>query len=672
MKAKSLLRALALALVALPFAAVPSWAGDDWAPVDPAQLKMTESQVEPGADAEAIFWDVRVEDQVTTSQLRTILSHYLRVKIFTDHGKETQSQIDIPYYGNTRISDIAGRTIKPDGTIVMLKPDAVFDRTIVKLGGVKVKAKSFAMPAVDPGCVVEYRWKETRGDEIADHVRLQFQRDIPIQRVTYHIKPLDIPGLTFGMKSRKFHLENSPFEKEPGGFWATSAKNVPAFREEPYMPAEAIVRPWMLVYYSEETKNDPQKYWTENGKTIFNNFKGSMKVNDDVKKAAAQIVGDASAPDDKLKRIYDFCRTQIKNVSDDASGLTAEQREALKDNKNPWDTLSRKQGTNGDINALFASLATAAGFDARIAFTASHDDMAFDPEIADTYFLDLACIAVKVGDGWRFCDPSEMYRPYGMLDWRAEGQQALVTDAKAPLFVPTPVTDADKSVETRTAKLTLFEDGTLDGDVRVEYTGQLAAQKKEYNDDDSAEQREETIRDEVKKHASTAEVTDVKVENVTDPDKPFACSYHVHIPGYAQRTGKRLFVQPSFFEYNAPALFTAPDRQYTVSFQFPWTVKDDVTINLPKGYALDNADAPASISAGKIGGYDVKLTAAKDNGFLHLSRTFFFGGGGALYFPADAYKQVRTLFDTIHAGDSHTITIKQQAATATATPAGGN
>ena len=45
MKAKSLLRALALALLALPALAVPSWAGDEWQPIDPAQLKMTESVV---------------------------------------------------------------------------------------------------------------------------------------------------------------------------------------------------------------------------------------------------------------------------------------------------------------------------------------------------------------------------------------------------------------------------------------------------------------------------------------------------------------------------------------------------------------------------------------------------------------------------------------------------
>jgi hypothetical protein len=660
MNPKTVLCALALALACVPFAAASALAGGaDWQPIDSTQLSAMTPVVEKDADAEAIFWDVRVEDQESDTEVRTVLTHYLRIKIYTEHGKETESQVDIPYHGATKITDIAGRTIKPDGTIVLLKPDAVFDRTIVKVSGVKIKAKSFAMPAVEPGCIIEYRWKETRNDEIADHIRLQFQRDISVQRVTYHIKPLNSPYFPYGMRTRTFHLQNTPFAKEDGGFYATSVTNVPAFHEEPHMPAEDMVRPWMLVYYTEETKEDPQKYWQERGKKIYEAVKGTIKVNDDIKKAEAEIVGDASTPDAKLARIYDYCRTQIKDLSSDASGLTADQRNNLKDNKNPWDTLKAKQGTDSDIDLLFASLATAAGFDVRIALTASHDDMGFDPSLSDTYFLRMICIAVKVGDGWRFCDPSETYRPYGMLDWRAEGQQALITDPKSPVFVETPVSDPDKSVETRTAKLTLTDDGTLDGDVHIEYTGHLGAERKKYNDDDSPQQREQTLRDAIKSQWSTAEVTNITIDNVTDPIKPFVYSYHIHIPGYAQRTGKRLFLQPAFFETNKPALFTAADRRYLVAFRYAWSEKDDITINLPKGFALDNADAPQPMTAGKVGAYEAKILAAADSSLLELKRSFFFGGGGALYFQPANYSAVKQVFDIVHDSDGHTITLKQ-------------
>ena len=49
-----------------------------------------------------------------------MLNHYVRIKIFTERGRDEHSKIDIPYLGGMKIKDVAARTIKPDGTIVEL------------------------------------------------------------------------------------------------------------------------------------------------------------------------------------------------------------------------------------------------------------------------------------------------------------------------------------------------------------------------------------------------------------------------------------------------------------------------------------------------------------------------------------------------------------------------
>ena len=123
-------------------------AGLEWKPVDPADLALKSPRVEKDADAEAIFWEVWVMDELQGSDPHTVLTHYVRMKIFTDRGREKHSTIDLPFAGKNRIADIAGRTIKPDGSILDLKKDAVFERTLLKVGGLKVQAKSFAMPGV--------------------------------------------------------------------------------------------------------------------------------------------------------------------------------------------------------------------------------------------------------------------------------------------------------------------------------------------------------------------------------------------------------------------------------------------------------------------------------------------------------------------------------------------
>jgi hypothetical protein len=415
----------------------------------------------------------------------------------------------------------------------------------------------------------------------------------------------------------------------------------------------------MLIYYASEAKPDPDKYWKERGRMLYENTKGLIKPNDEIKQKAAALTADATTPEQKLEKLYDFCRTQIKNLSDDALGLTADERAKIKSNKSAGETLKRGQGTDEDIILLFGALANAAGFDARVALMANRGDIFFKPGFANSFFLRLPAIAVKDGDKWRFYDPSEMYLPAGMLAWQTEWEEALISDPKEPVWTRTPLSAPDKSLEKRTAKLKLSEDGTLEGDVQITYTGHLGAAKKEYNDDDSPAQREETLRELVKAQMSTAEVSQIKIENVQDPFKPFTYTYHVRVPGYAQRTGKRLFLQPAFFERGHGALFTAASRKNMVYFNYPWSEEDNVEIELPEGFALDNADAPQPFNAGTISKYEVHIFVTEDKRKLIYKRAFFFGNDNGLLFPVESYEQLRALFDELHKRDDHTITLKQ-------------
>src|SRR5689334_14303298 len=92
-----------------------SFAGEDWRAVTPEELAMKTAKVESDADAEAIFWEVKIDD---SSDENLSMQHYVRVKIFTDRGREKYSKFDIPFTKKTKIKDIAARVIKADGTAV--------------------------------------------------------------------------------------------------------------------------------------------------------------------------------------------------------------------------------------------------------------------------------------------------------------------------------------------------------------------------------------------------------------------------------------------------------------------------------------------------------------------------------------------------------------------------
>ncbi|HEV7397464.1 MAG TPA: DUF3857 domain-containing protein [Pyrinomonadaceae bacterium] len=637
---------------------------DDWRPVDPSDLALKVPVVEKDADAEAIFWEVRVADEVEGNTPRTVLNHYLRIKIFTDRGRESESRIDIPYLNNWSIKDISARTIKADGSIVELKKEDVFDRTIVKSSGLKLKAKSFAMPGIEPGAIIEYRWREVRNDRLANYIRLQFQRDIPVQTVKYYIKPLQDPDFPYGMRAKSFGAEPGPITKEKNGFYSTTMTNVPAFHEEARMPPEDSVRAWMLIYYAEDKKLSADQFWKEYGKERYEANKSRIKVSDEVKQATARAIGDAATPEAKLEKVFEFCRTTIKNINNDSSGMTNEERSKFKENKSPADTLKKGAGTGRDIDMLFASMAVAAGFDARVVHLSDRSDVFLDKNFPDDYFIQTYDIAVRVGEQWKYYDPASTYVPHGMLRWQEEGEDALMSDPKDPSWVRTPLSSYEKSKQKRTAKLKLSDDGTLEGDVVIEYYGHFGVEKKNSSDDDSPSQREETLRDSVKSQMSTAEVSEIKIENVNDPIKPFTYSYHIKVPGYAQRTGKRLFIQPAFFQHGLGPLFTSSQRKNAVYFHYPWSEEDVVNIDLPEGFALDNAEAPAPFSGGAISEYKPSVAITKDGKTLTYKRNFFFGGGGNILFPVNAYTQLKAFFEQVNKEDGHIITLKQGSSTA--------
>ena len=629
------------------------FAGDnDWREVSSVEVQMKTPKVEADADAEAIFWEVSVDDSSPTD---LVMKHYLRVKIFTERGREKYSKIEIPYVKGMKIKDIMARVIKADGSVVEIAKADVFDREIIKANDVKVKAKSFAVPNIEPGVILEYRYQEVRPQSWANDMRMIFQHDIPIQTISYYFKPaLNTKYLTFNMADNKFI-------KDKNGFYRATMENVPSIKEEPYMPPEDEVRSWLLLYYTRNLKSDVNDFWARVGGSIvyFYDVKDTLKPDKALKTAAAEITAGAATPEEQIAKIYNFCKTKVKNITFDAK-MTDEEKEKLKPSKSTTETYKKLQGTQNEVNDLFASLTSALGFETRLAFGGDRSKNFFNPSRAHESFVHFAAVAVKVNGRWNYYDPGDLFSTYGMLPWHEENTTVLLLGYKDYLTTETPISDYSQSIGKRTGKFKLLEDGTLEGVVRREYSGHLGYVHKMNNYDNSITKQEETVKESIREQMSTAEISNVSIENVNDPEKPFVYQYKIRIPNYAQKTGKRLFLQPGVFEYGAKPLFSTATRKYDVYFRFPWSENDDIEIELPKGYQLDNAEMPAPISdPRKIGSLQIRIGVDKDVTVLKYQRQFHFGGGGNILFPRGAYEPLKNMFDMFHKSDMHTITLKQ-------------
>ena len=640
----------------------------DWRPVTPAELASKSPVVDADADAEATFWEVRIDD---SSSDDLSLKHYVRVKIFTDRGREKYSKFDVPFRKGMKIKDLAARVIKSDGSITEIRREDIFEREIIRTSGVKIKAKSFAVPNIEPGVIIEYRYKEAIDDAGAVGMRLQFQRDIPVQNLSYYYKPYRSNEPSY----QSYNFNDTKFTKDRDGFYLAKRTNVPAIKEEPRMPPDDTVRPWMLligsrftitnisafsISYTVKDPSSPAKYWAAVSGEKAGFAKFMTKSSGDLKKAAAEITAGAATPEEKLRKIYDFCQTQIHNTTFDPT-ITDEQRQKLPPVKSMNDVLKRRSGSSQYIDMLFGALANASGFEIRLAMTGDRSEIFFDPNMINEALIRPAAISVKVGDQWKFFNPGVRYLPFGMLSWYEEDNWALLVGEDSFLWVRTPLSGHYVSKEKRTGKFSLSEDGTLTGDVQIELTGQPAISYRIDKFDETAAKREEDLIQTVKNRVSLAEVSDVRIENFEDVNKPVVQRYKLRIPNYAQKTGKRLFFQPGVFEYGSGAVFSSSTRKHDIYFRYPWSEEDTIDVLLPAGYELDSADSPGLTSDGqKIGSLDIRIAADKDGKYITYDRKFHFGGGGHILFKAESYSALKSLFDAFHKSDTHTLTLKQK------------
>lgn len=626
----------------------------DWKPIDPAELQLTTPKLDPRADAEALLWEVRVIDDVGDyGDLTTTFHHYLRVKIFTDRGRETFSTIDIPFVSGMQVRDVAARTTKPDGTVSELKRADVYTRTVLKANDLQVKVMSFAVPAISAGAVIEYRWREVFADSIAMNLRLPFAREIPAHQVRYLIRPLAVPGLQ--MRAWPFKANFPSPERQRDGSALITLSDVPALVDEEY-PVPALERgPWVFISY--ELTNDPLRkdFFKGFAKALHEEYWNRSRPNDEIR-ALAAAAATATTDADRLKGLARAARAKVRRADLDTS--SNEDRRNVRERKNAADVLKRGLGTADDVTLLFLALARAAGYDARIAAVPSRADLLERSLQQHPFFFRGRLVAVQLEGSWRFMDTANEHADDGSVAWEYEQQRALLGDPNQAIFVETPRVSHDRAVKRRAGAFQLTEDGTLEGTATLSFSGHWAATLREQDDHLSKTEREQEIINSIKKRQPGAEITEVKLSDVAAVDRPYTYSYRLRIPGYAQRTGSRLFLQPAVMQKGIEALFRAERRTSEVYLQFPWTEIDEVRIDLPQGYALEEPSRPSPIDAGAAT-YELQLSV-KDGAVLVARRELVVGKQEAILFAVTAYPTLRQFFDAVHRSDSHTLVLRSK------------
>jgi transglutaminase-like putative cysteine protease len=614
----------------------------------PAERAMTSVPFAPGASAVVLNWYQYVNDR---DGYRT---EYVRIKILTEQGNK-YGDVAVEHLGLvSNVDHIKARTVRPDGTIAPFD-GKTFDKVVVKMGGRRLIAKTFTLPDVHPGSIIEYRYDiSTRGMFVYDS-EFQVQRELPVIREDLLLQPwVDGGFYTF------FSFRGLPPGREPvlnHDVYELHLENIRPYEEEPFSPPVDAVKPKLQFWYSKQ-QTQPAEFWARMAREWADVTEPFIGDGREVRDAVTAVVAAAATPEEKLRMLYTRVQ-QIRNTSYEPDKTETEAR-ILLNNKSAQDVLRNGYGDLHDINMLFVAMARAAGFDAHVVRICERDEQYLARNLPVARQLDGEVALVTVAGKSYFLDPATPYAPFGTLSWQKSSTAGLVIARKqnAAVWVETPRPLSDAATRKRVADLQL-DNGVVRGTVTVIYRGQEALRQRfaVRNDDDATARK--SIEDALK--ASFAEGSVVKLTEVKDlrsAEAPLIVSATVELPAAASVVGSRAMVPLAVFTSAQPNPFPAERRTNDIYFHYANETEDDVTLKLPTGYDVESLPAASDMNLGAL---RYAATYEKGAGTIQLVRKL---AVDAEFLSSDKYPAVRNFFSRAAAADQEQVVLHKSSGSA--------
>jgi hypothetical protein len=648
--------ALSVILAAGNFCPVAVRASEGLPPISPEELKMTSEPLAPGAPAIILYRQVDRDDNGKTSHE----DNYIRIKILTEEGRK-YGNVEIQFTRETEhVAAIRGRTVKPDGSEVPFD-GKVFEKSLLKGRGVRYLAKTFTLPDVEVGSIVEYRWTYDLSERYIFDSHWILSQDMFTKTARFSLKPYKNSYVPWTLREVWQGLPGGVQPKEgPDHVVRMDVSNLPGFQTEDFMPPANELRARVdFIYEQDLLETDPDKFWKNfdkkrNGQ--LESFVGKRKA---MEEAVAQIVSPNDSPDVKLRKIYDRVQ-QIRNKTYELRKTEQEEkRDKEKPAENVEDVWKRGYGDGVQLTWLFLGLVRAAGFAAYGCWVSDRRQYFFSPKTMQTGKLDANVVLVKLNGKDLYFDPGAEFTPFGLLTWSETGVAGLKLDKDGGTWIQTTLPASSESRMERKANLKLSDNGDLEGKLTVTYTGLEAMyQRLDVRHEDEVA-RKKFLEDRLKQQVPAA----VELELVNQPDwsgseTPLVAEFDVKIPGWASNAGKRVVLAAGVFTGVEKHIFEHTNRVHPIYFEYPYEKEDDVTIELPPGWQVSSVP-PAQAKDAHVVAYNIKVENGKDT--LHLTRKLTVD---FLMLDAKYYGALRSFFEVVRTGDEEQIVLQPGVASA--------
>jgi transglutaminase-like putative cysteine protease len=631
--------------------------------VPPEELALKDNAFDPGSPAMILEYAVQTDNTKSTE------TSYKRIKIFREEGRKF-ADVEIAYFEKlARVEEIQARVTSPSGKAENFSGQ-VYDKEVVKMKKFRYNAKTFSLPDVEIGAVIEYSYRLHWHSDIPDVFKnpakylirepiaypaaeWEIQQDLPVRHGRFTLRP--IKGARTGTYSQGLPAD-AVKRTLPDGTVELEVNYVPAFQKEEYSPPEENLKVRAEVFYGLGMYSDPSYYWlglARREAEYYDRFIGKSK---EARKEVERFLSPGDSPETKLRKIYARAQ-QIRALSYEPEKTKKERKqESLKENKNVEDVLNRGYAFSHEINLVFIALARAAGFQAYPVRLAARNRAFFVVERLDPNQLNALVAEVLVGTKSEFFDPATLYCPYGILPWEETDARGIRVDAQDAKILTMPVPESKDAVVRRSAEFHLDAEGNLGGKLSVVYEGQEALLRRLRAIDQDEAERKKDLEEQVQHllpSGGTAKL--LSAQGWTGEDAQLKAQFEIQVPNYASAAGQRLLMPIGIFHLSGQGTFASARRTHPVYLDYPWESYEEVKLMLPEGTQIEAVPAGAKVPAGNS---LYEYTVEKRENTLQLHRTMKMA---AYYVLQNGYPSLRRFYEQARLGDEQQAVLKQAA-----------
>ena len=629
---------------------LPTSAGVNWLPISAEDLALKDNPASPGANAMILYFQSDTDSRQSASDV------YVRTKIFTQAGTN-EANVEVDYMGkNSNIEGVRGRTIHPDGSIVNFD-GKVFEKTIEKSGGTRQLAKTFTLPDVHPGSIIEYKYREQDDSDYYINQSWTISNHLFIRDAHFTIKP-DEREYAAMLTYRPYGLPAGAVPvRQANDTWTMDIHNIAALEDEEYMPPKRMIEARVDFFYKQ--RDDPDKetqehFWKRKSKAWSDEVDHFVNKKAVLESELAGTVAANDTPEIKLRKIY--ARVQkLRNLSmEDSKSQQEQKQEQLKPNANVEDVFKHGYATARQVNYTFVGLARTAGFSAYEVFVAPRHVNFFLPQMMEPSEIGADIVWVHAGTQDYYLDPSAASYPFGMLPWfetATNGIRCSKEGGQVETIPPEPPTEA---TIVRNAEVEIDSDGEGTAKIQVDFTGQMGAYRRQEMHQEDETGRRKTFGEDIQKWlpaGSTFEVT--SIANWDKNDLPVHIEGTAKIPTLGTAAGHRMLVPAAVFQAPQAASFHPEKRLYAIYFNCPYEEIDEVKLHVPTGYKIEAVPEARKIKPGAVG---YEISAEQQGGHVvEVKRLLMID---AMIIPAKNYTALRSFFNYVKTDDEAQIVLQ--------------